>query len=113
MDDAELERYRSRFATSLDGRWATMGIPSADPGYGVWVFRGGSGHREAKGSLATFRISWSAPRVAQLDWEDGEVDELRYDFEIASDTTRQICLCSRGRAVFAFEVAPLVRLGDF
>ncbi len=113
MTDEELARHRSRFARSLDGRWATMGIASSDPAYGVWVFRGDGGHREAKGSFEAFRISWQADREIEISWANGDVESLAYDFAIANDTMRQVCLCTKGRAIFAFESAPLVRLDAF
>jgi hypothetical protein len=113
MIDDEPSRYRKRFARNLDGRWATMGIASGDPAYGVWVFRGDMGHREAKGSSESFRVAWTGDCEIEIEWTNGDVDTLAYHFELASDTTRQVALSTRGRAVFAFESAPLVRLDAF
>jgi hypothetical protein len=111
--DDEPARYRKRFARTLDGRWATMGIRSGDPAYGVWVFRGNEGHREAKGSHESFRVTWTGDCEIEIEWANGDVDSLAYQFELASDTTRQVSLSTRGRAVFAFGSVPLVRLDAF
>lgn len=107
------ERYATDFARKLDGRWATIGIDPSDPRYAEWFFHGETGSRRAKGSHERFTAEWLDDRRVHLTWANGDEDTIEYELIVASHTTRQITLSSRGRGVFAFEAAPLVYLGYF
>lgn len=87
-----------------------MGLPATALGFGVWFFRGAAGRRESRGAVDSFEITWLAPRRVRLVWSNGDEQVLEYDFLLVTDTTRQVALCTRDRAVFAFEDVPLVRV---
>ncbi len=107
--EEELERYRARFATNLDGRWGVLleHHDAASPAYAVWQFRGDAGSRQAKSQLDAFTCTFPEPFVVALEWSNGDEERIAYEFTIVNAGTRRLALVARGSSTFSTELGPL------
>ena len=111
--DQDLERFRARFATNLDGRWGVL-LEHDDPqspAYAVWLFHGDRGSREATRQSESFTCQFPRPFVVVIQWSSGDEEELAYEFEIVNAGTRRLALMTQGRSTFSTELGPLTLIG--